>query len=478
MIRDWTARKVTVMGLGRFGGGVGVTRWLARQGARLTVTDTAPREKLESSLSAIADLNVSLKLGGHDAADFRDADVVVASPAVPGDSPFLRAARDAGVAITSEMNLFVERCRARCIGVTGSVGKSTVTSMIGHVLESASAISSGGERRARGRPVARRTWVGGNIGTSLLEVLDEIADDDLVVLELSSFQLESLGAIRWSPHVAVLTNVVPNHLDRHGTFAAYLAAKLNIVRFQTPGRDQVIIHDSPDLRRHFELMFGDLSGIWRYNLDGDKPVARCQTTPAVDCDDREVRWPELKLDVPGRHNRLNAAAALTVAHMLGMEDESALTALARYVALPDRLARVAVVDGATYYNDSKSTTPQATLTAMQAVDGPLILILGGYDKHIDLTEVARSAARRCKFVACIGQTGPRIAELVRAADGLAACFPTLDEALAACRERATPGDSVVLSPASASYDMFEDYRARGAAFTRVVRGWLNATTAP
>jgi UDP-N-acetylmuramoylalanine--D-glutamate ligase len=484
MIQNWHVKRVTVMGLGRFGGGGGVTRWLTRAGAQVTLTDKLPQAELAGSLAQLDGLPINYRLGGHDEQDFRQTDLVVINPAVPDSSPFLQAARSAGVPLTTEINLFVERCPARCIGVTGSVGKSTVTAMIGHVLEEAAQLARDqGIKSTPSRPsssphlptfptshVIRRVWVGGNIGRSLLDALDDIQPDDVVVLELSSFQLQRTPLVHWSPHIAVLTNVSPNHLDWHGNFAAYLAAKLNIVRFQQAQRDAIVIGDCPELRRHFDQLFGDLSGVWRYALDGDDPIAVCQSTAAVDCDDRRLRWPDTRLAVPGRHNRLNAAAALTVAHLLGIESTRALAALATFEALPDRLQRVAEIDGVTYYNDSKSTTPAAAATAMHAIAGPLLMILGGYDKGSDFADFAKSAAGRVKYAACIGQTGQRIAELILAAGGQAEYCGDLASAVAVCRRKAAAGDAVLLSPACASWDQFEDYRARGAMFAGLIRG--------
>jgi len=485
MIQNWHAKRVTVMGLGRFGGGVGVTRWLARAGARLTLTDKLPAAELGDSLAQFDGLEINYRLGGHDERDFRETDLVVINPAVPDTSPFLQAAVSAGVPLTTEINLFVERCRARCVGVTGSVGKSTVTAMVGHVLrEGIEGSRDQGIRGSRDLGIdsegscsafdasggGRRVWVGGNIGRSLLEVLEEIRTEDIVVLELSSFQLQRTPLVAWSPHIAVLTNISPNHLDWHGNFAGYLAAKLNIVRFQDPARDAVVIGDDPELQRHFDRLFGDLSGVWRYGLHGDDPIAVCQSTAAVDCDDRRLRWPDTRLAVPGRHNRHNAAAALTVAHLLGIEPQRSRAALATFEALPDRLQRVGEIDGVTYYNDSKSTTPTAAATAMQAIDGPLLMILGGYDKGSDFGEFARAAAIRLKYAACIGQTGKQIAELIRTAGGQAEYCGDLASAVSACRAQAAAGDTVLLSPACASWDQFKDYRARGAAFSRLIRG--------
>jgi UDP-N-acetylmuramoylalanine--D-glutamate ligase len=456
MIQDFSGKRVTVMGLGGFGGGVGVTRWLAAAGAKVVVTDKAPAEKLRASLDQIADLGLTLRVGGHEVRDFRDTDLVVVNPAVPATSEFLQIARDAGVPVTTEINLFVERCPARCVGVTGSVGKSTVTAMIGRVLEEAT-------KRRSDEAAKRRVWVGGNIGKSLLDGLGDIRADDLVVLELSSFQLQRTPAVHWSPHVAVLTNITPNHLDWHGSFAAYVAAKLNLVRFQEPGRDTLVMQDVPELQRVLTPLVGERPGLWRYGLEGDVPSAASNGT------DGRLQWADLKLSVPGRHNRENAAAALTVAHALGVPRAIALAALASFEALPHRLQEVAKRDGVTYYDDSKSTTPQAALTALRAIEAPLLVILGGYDKGSDLRPVAEEAARRTHFAACIGKTGPGLAESIRAAGGNAEIFPDLRAAVCACHERAQPGDVVLLSPACASWDQFADYRARGELFARLAR---------
>jgi len=454
MITDWHSKRVTVMGLGGFGGGIGVTRWLARQGAQVTLTDRAPADKLQDALAQLADLPLTLRLGGHVEHDFRGVDLVVANPAVPPSSPFLEIARHAGVPVTTEINLFVERCPARTVGVTGSVGKSTITSMIGHVLTHAQ----------NGAAV----HVGGNIGRSLLDDLPRIRHDDFVVLELSSFQLHWTPQVRWSPHVAVISNVTPNHLDWHGTFAAYLADKLNIVRFQRPEHDAIVVENVPALCHNFGLLFGDVAGLWRYGTDAADLVAVQQSTPAVDCDDRHLRWPTVALAVPGAHNRRNAAAALTVAAVLGLDPERAAAALATFAGLPHRLCRVAVIDDVTYYDDSKSTTPEAVITALAALDQPVHIILGGYDKGSDLTPAVEAVAARARFAACLGQTGPRLVEALRARGVAAELFDSLAAATAACRAHAQPGDVVLLSPGCASWDMFTDYRARGLAFQQLV----------
>lgn len=449
MNENWAKKRVTVMGLGRFGGGVGVTRWLAQRGARLTVTDEVPAEKLADSLAQISDTGAALHLGGHVEADFTQADVVVVNPAVMPSSPYLQAARRAGVPITTEINLFVERCRGRTIGVTGSVGKSTTTAMIGHVLEQA---------YTRGR-----TWVGGNIGKSLLDALPQIEPHDVVVLELSSFQLERTPAVGWSPEVAVITNIVPNHVDWHGDLAAYIDAKLNIVRFQPAGRTRVVLGDSAALHEACEQRGLKLAGAWRTGCVEGAPVARRG-------DGQILRWPELRLLVPGRHNVENAAAALTAAREMGVSQQAAAAALGDFAGLPHRLQRVCERDGVTYFNDSKATTPEAAITALGAFEQPVLVILGGYDKEIDLTPAIEAAARKARFAACVGQTGPAMAAGIAQRGGRAQVFDTFDAAVAACRREARPGEVVLLSPACASWGMFSDYRERGERFAQLVMG--------
>ncbi len=437
------------MGLGRFGGGVGVARWLALQGARVRVTDQASAEQLADSLAELRDLPIEYRLDGHDEDDFARADLVVVNPAVPPTSRFLQTARDAGVPITTEINLFVERCAAHAtIGVTGSVGKSTTTAMIGHVLE-------------RCLP-ERRVRVGGNLGRSLLDELPDITAQDVVVLELSSFQLERTPLVGWSPRVAVLTNLLPNHLDWHGSFDDYIAAKFNLVRFQRRGDGFVIAADcAAEARRRL----GADSRLCTVALDARRQPLVCEPGS-------EARTHELgELPLPGRHNRLNAAFAVAVAQSMDVAADRAATAVAEFRGLPHRLQCVCERDGVRYFDDSKSTTPEATVTALQAFEPeqPILLILGGYDKGIDLSAAVEHAARRCRYVATVGQTGGAIHAQLRQRGVAGGYFERFADAVGACVQRAEPGCVVLLSPACASWGSFRDYRERGRLFERLVQ---------
>lgn len=465
-------KRVTVMGLGRFGGGLGVTRWLCGQGAKVVVTDKADADDLADSIDQLSDLSVQYQLGGHDHALLNQTDLLVVSPAVnKAKSKFFAQALLRSIPWTSEMNLFFPRCRGRIIGVTGSVGKSTTTAMIGSVLRTAVEMSD-----ADPKP---EVWVGGNIGRSLLQDLELIGPNDYVVLELSSFQLEDLSALGLSPSVAVLTSLQPNHLDRHGTFEDYARAKCGIFEHQDPDVDHAVVcgEEGPAVQAVAEVLDG-LQGVWLYGLDDEGlPTVIRQGTRSAAAEATEIRiWRDLVLDVPGRHNRLNAAAAFAVGHALGLPESVWSRALRDFDPLPHRLEFVAEIDGVAYYNDSKSTTPQAAITAVCSFDRPVVILLGGYDKKSDFGDLAEIVTQRCRAAVCYGATAGKIHQAIDSklsVDGELLVFDADDllGAIETARDVAETGDVVVLSPACASWDMFTNYEERGEAFTRTVRGW-------
>ncbi len=445
-------RAVTVMGLGLFGGGVGAARYLARCGARVTVTDLKDRGALAPSVAALEGVPVTLHLGGHREADFTGADVLVVNPAVPPSSPYLARAREAGAEITAEMNLFVEACPAPIVGVTGSSGKSTTTALLGAML-------------GRRRP----TRVGGNIGKSLLEELDAIRPDEVVVLEMSSFQLQALAPLGWSPRVAVVTNLSPNHLDRHGTMDAYIAAKKTILRFQAADDLAVLGADDPEVRTWADAAPGRVAF---FSLEG--PVEA-----GVFADGREAVFrlggPEERVPLAGamrlrgRHNLANALAAAAAARHLGAGPAEIAAAAAAVQPLPHRLQPVGDVDGVTFIDDSKATTPQAAVAAMEAFAEPLILIAGGYDKHLDPGPMVEAVRRRARGVVLIGETAPALAEAIGAGGPRLERAPDLPSAVRRAARMAEPGGVVLLAPGHASWDMFENYEQRGEAFRLAVR---------
>ena len=454
--------RVTVMGLGTFGGGVGATRFLAGCGARVIVTDLRDEAALAVSRQQLDDVpGITWRLGGHCEEDFRETDLVVVNPAVPAESPWLRVAREAGVELTSEMNLFWQLNPAPVIAVTGSNGKSTTTAMI-HAMLSAR---------------TGQAWLGGNLGGSLLGELERISPHDRIVLELSSFQLEDLDRIQAAPDVAVVTNLSPNHLDRHKTLAAYREAKQSILRWQTPGQSAVLCLDDPDVwhwqsrgqRLGFGIDDGQASGVF---LEGDKARVRIEgVTREVPLGD----WVQL----PGHHNLLNAAAAACAALVAGAKLDDVQRGLQGFTGLPHRLQRVTEIDGRTFFNDSLATTPESVEVAVTAFRRPVVLLAGGYDKQLPLDGLAETIRQNVKAVALMGQTAGDLQRLLGQSGGgpdRSVC-DSLEDAFDWAVERSEPGDTVLLSPGCASYDWFTSFRERGEAFEELARDWRPPTTA-
>jgi len=474
---SYAGRAVTVMGLGLFGGGVGAARYLARVGARVTVTDLKPAASLRPSLKALEGLPIAFHLGGHMAKDFRGADLVVVSPAVDKRrSKFVALAQADGAEITSEMNLFFAAFPvARIVGVTGTSGKSTTTALVGDMLRA-----------------WRPTRVGGNIGRSLLEDLPKIQPDETVVLELSSFQLEDLGRLRCSPRVAIVTNISPNHLDRHETMRRYIAAKKNIVRFQGPGDVAVLNADDPRVRRWEGLVrrCGSRAVFYSARRALDEGAFADGATIVLRLDGREDRV-DLAGRNPlfGRHNLQNILAAAAGARALGVPPDLVGGAVASFRPLPHRLEPIGRLGDVLFVNDSKATTPLAAKVAIEAFDRPVVVIAGGYDKHADPSPMVRAIRRRALAAVLIGATARALQKAIgrsrearqparggfalgEGGSGRPAVerARTLEEAVRRAAALARPDGVVLLSTGHASWDMFDNYEQRGEVFRRAAVG--------
>ncbi|MDW8262982.1 MAG: UDP-N-acetylmuramoyl-L-alanine--D-glutamate ligase [Phycisphaerales bacterium] len=428
-MEDLNAKRVTVLGLGRFGGGIGVSRWLCQQGAQVTVVDEAPEQDLAESKAQLADLPVTFHFGGMPDDLLDRTDLLVISPAVPPRHPLLAQAQHRGVPVTLEIRLFIERCPATILGVTGTKGKSTTAALLARMLQQ-----------------KYRTFLGGNVGGSLLPKLSNMCSADMVVLELSSFMLEHLRPMRWSPHVAVITMLSQDHADWHGSIEAYLDAKRNLVRFQTR-EDFAVLGPPTPVLQSFEAVTA--ARIVRYGLDDS---------------------PQFLLRLPGRHNQLNAQAAFAAAQCMDVTREQAQLGIAGFTGLPHRMQIVHESDGVTWVNDSIATIPEAAIAANQAFpQGKVIQIVGGYDKKLDWTEMCRQLTRGCKAVLTIGAIGPRLAELRRRHGAQVWECGNLANAVATARALAREGDVVLLSTGTASYDQFKNFEQRGDAFTELAR---------
>jgi len=458
---EFRGRRVTIIGLGKGRTTAGLARFLVGKGASVTVSDREPAEKLAEGLARLQGVNVELVLGpSSDDLALAQPDFVFVIPGIRPRSPTILRALQRSIPVLTEMALFFRLCRAPIVGVTGTKGKTTTTTMIERVLSS-------------GR---RRVFAGGNIGTGApLHLVDSLTPEDIVVLELSSFQLETLAH---SPYVAVVTNVLEDHLDHHGTRDAYIAAKRNIVAWQGPRDIAVLNLDDPST---VTLHTGSESQVRGYSLalrpkhgahlDGEGQLV------LVNGDRRTLLCAATDLKVPGRHNISNALAAAIVGDVFDIAAAEIGEALRQFEGVPRRLQTVAEKDGVLWVNDSAATTPAATLTALAAFDRPAVAILGGVSKGADFGELARVLVQRGRGAALIGRAADEIASAIAAADP-SGTFPvrrakTLEDAVAATRELARPGDVVLLSPACASFDMFSSADERGDKFTALVRSFTS-----
>ena len=460
-VEQLRGKRAVVMGLGSFGGGVGVVRFLASRGAAIRVSDPRTDEQLADSVAELAEVpEIDWRLGGQDWSHFKDADLVVINPAVRPDHPLLSRLAGSRIPLTTEMNLFWQLNRGRVIAVTGSNGKSTTTALIHALLEAS----------------GRRCWLGGNIGRSLLPVVDQIKPDDWVVLELSSFQLERLSWLEARPDIAVVTNFSPNHLDWHGTLDAYATAKKSILRWQTetdcavlnatdtnvsswPGSGRRVFFNccTQQLPADAAGLAGNSIGV---NIDGHRQ--------SVPLDGFRLR---------GRHNRENAQAAVAAALIAGVDEASIERGLSQFEPLPHRLQLVAEWEGRSFYNDSIATTPESAIAALDAFDEPIVLLAGGYDKQVDLSEFAAAIGRRARAVALLGTTGPRLASQFNSQTPPPHLVATsFREAIGWTIEQSAPGDVVLLSPGCASYDWFQSFEDRGRQFAVITRELTDATT--
>ncbi|MBI2556104.1 MAG: UDP-N-acetylmuramoyl-L-alanine--D-glutamate ligase [Planctomycetes bacterium] len=455
---EFKDKNITVMGLGLFGGGVGVAQFLAKQGARVTVTDLRNATELSSSIKQLEGLPISYKLGGHSEEDFINADMVVVNPAVPKNSKFIEIARNNRVQVDTEINMFFKLCPAPIIGITGSNGKSTTTTLTGNILQETS----------------RRTWVGGNIGKSLLSDLEEIKPSDIVVLELSSFQLEGLNDAKKSPHISILTNISPNHLDRYVSMKEYIQAKKAIILHQDSGDYAILNYDDPELRMWEKDCKGHI--LWysaKQALANGVFIKSNELIISVNGQNTAIPCVS-SVKIPGIHNLQNVLAASCAAYLAGAREEHIEKAITAFTGLEHRLEFVREVNGVRYYNDSKATTPESSIAAITAFQAQVILIAGGYDKGSSFREFAKTCARNTKAVVLIGKTAGKIQELilekkVKKATPLIYIQKTFEEAFRQANSLAKAGDVILLSPACASYDMFLNYEERGRQFKDMVK---------
>lgn len=444
-----TGKRLVILGLARQGRAL--ARFAARVGAEVVISDLQSAQSLAGDIGALRDLDVEFVLGAHPLSLLDDANVLAPSGGVPLSAPIVQAAVERGIALTNDSLEFARRSPAPLIGITGSAGKTTTTALIGAI----------------GRVSGRATWVGGNIGNPLIEDLAAIQARDLVVQELSSFQLELWDR---SPAVAAILNITPNHLDRHGSMDAYRAAKANIVRHQSAADIAVLCADDPGAMSLAPLVKGRLRTFSvRQPVQDGAYVADEQIWLASGGANQPL-FPVSAISLRGTHNVLNVLAAVAVADSAGVGAAAIHQGIAGFQPVPHRLEPVAIHDGVQYVNDSIATAPERALAAVEAFDEPLILLAGGRDKHMVWDDWAIRISERVRHVVLFGELAPHLERLLAAqmVPPPVTRVVTLADAVGAARRVAQTGDVVLLAPGGTSYDAYRDFEERGEEFRNLV----------
>ena len=455
---QFRGRNVLVMGLGVHGGGLGVVRWMASQGANVRVTDLRDAERLREPIAALESEGVPVlyTLGEHREEDFAWADFVVKNPAVPNSSPWLEVARRLGKPVEMEMSIFLRLCPGPVVGITGTKGKSTTATWTWEMLR-------------HWRPDA---LLAGNLRVSALEALPGITPETPVVLELSSFQLEGLIEPRISPHIGAVTNLSPDHLDRYPGMDEYGEAKKPVFLYQRPGDWAVFNAGHPIVSRWADEA---PAGVAWFGA-GVEP-----RTPGVFVEDGGLVWYSPggervslgsvgSIKVPGEHNLANAACAAACALLAGAPPEAVRAGLESFGGVRDRLEYLATIRGVRVYNDTTSTTPASTRAALRAVQGPVVLIAGGADKRLAFADLAPDVARLAHTVVLLDGSATDLMErqFREAGVRIEGRYGDLRRAVEAALRAAPAGGAVLLSPGTASFGMFLNEFDRGDKFRAIV----------
>lgn len=457
MMDTLTGKRLVILGMARQG--TALARFAVGAGAFVTLSDLRPAAKLADALAALADLpsgRLRFVLGEHPLSLLDECDVLALSGGVSTDAPLVVEARRRGIPLTNDSLEFARRAPAPLLGITGSAGKTTTTALVGDM----------------GQKAGRRTWVGGNIGRPPLDDLPHMAAGDLIIMELSSFQLELWDDL--SPALSAVLNLTPNHLDRHKSMDDYAQAKANILRHQGPTDTAVLSADDSGAL----AMRSDVRGRLRlFSRRG--PVedgAYVQDGQLWLCDQGQARalCPTSAIRLRGGHNVLNVLAAATLAEAAGLPDAAIVESIRTFGGVPHRLQTVREVGGVQYVNDSIATAPERALAALAAYDEPIILLAGGRDKNMVWQEWVREVPRRAKHVVLFGELAAPLAE--RLGDSVPVTrVDTLAEAVYVAQAEARPGDVVLLSPGGTSFDSYTDFAERGEHF-RLLVGDLEPTT--
>ena len=442
-----TGKRVLVVGLGK--SGVASALFLHEHGAKVSVSDAKSPDQLRQEIPVLLDAGISVETGQHGERTFRDQDLIVISPGVPVDVPQLVHAGERGIPVIGEIELAAQFLKGKIVGITGSNGKTTTTSLAGEI------IATGG----------RHTLVGGNIGTPAISFVGQTGDDTWIVLEISSFQLETIQTFH--PRIAVVLNVTPDHLDRHYSFENYAAAKARILENQAAGDFAVLNADDATCVAMAKKSKAPVYWFSRQRAVEHGAFVRDNRIIWRDADREETVMPAGEIGLKGAHNVENVLAGVCVGLLAGIDPGDVRRAVASFKAVEHRLEYVATVGGVEYYNDSKATNVDATIKALESFAGHVHLILGGKDKGGDYSVLNDLLKARVKRVYTIGAAAQKIESQLKGAEVLRC--ETLEAAMKRASEAAVAGDVVLLAPACASFDQFDSYEHRGRVFKELVR---------
>ena len=443
-------KRLVILGMARQG--MSLARFAVGAGAYVTLSDMRPATALAAARASLADLpadRLRFVLGEHPPTLLDDCDVLALSGGVAIDAPLVVEAQQRGIPLTNDSLEFARRAPAPLVGITGSAGKTTTTSLLG----------------CMGQKSGRRTWIGGNIGRPPLMDLAEMSAGDLIVMELSSFQLELWHGL--SPDIATVLNITPNHLDRHKTMARYTEAKANILRFQGPDGVAVLSADDPGALATRDHVRGRLRLFSRRGPVDDGAYAADGHIWLSGPGGRRALSPVSAIRLRGGHNVLNVLAAAALAETVGVPDEAIIEGIRTFAGVPHRLETVRELDGVKYINDSIATAPERALAALAAYDEPIILLAGGRDKEMVWDEWARHVAQRAKRVILFGELAEALA--ARLSGVAVSRVDTLAEAVYLAQAEAVAGDIVLLSPGGTSFDSYADFAERGEHFRLLVQ---------
>ena len=444
---DVKGKRVLVVGLGK--SGIASALFLADHGARVAVSDTKSEEELHHEIPQLLDRGIVVEAGYHNERTFKEQELIVISPGVPSDVPQLEQARQAGIPVIGEVELAARYLKGRIVAITGSNGKTTTTALTGEIIAAA----------------GKKILVGGNIGTPAISFVETATDDAYIVLEVSSFQLETIETFH--PKIAVVLNVTPDHLDRHHTFENYAAAKARIFENQTAADFAVLNADDATCVAMAAKTKAAVYWFSRQHLGERGSFVRRDDIIWRDRDHEQTIMPVAEIGLKGAHNVENVLAGVCAGMLAGVDPADIRRAVAAFKAVEHRLEFVATIRGVDYYNDSKATNVDATIKALESFAGGIHVILGGKDKGSDYSVLNPLLQERVKRVYTIGAAAPKIESQIKGVPVVSA--GTIDTAVRLAGESAAAGDIVLLAPACASFDQFVSYEHRGRVFKDLVK---------